>query len=128
MRAGEELGAPEEVETPGLKTIDEVCRALGVDPGSLIKSVPVVTDDGDFVLVLVRGDHQVNEIKLTNTLGVASRPANESEIEEKLGPPGFIGPVGAEVRVLKDKAITGGGLIVGANRPDLHLQGRRAGP
>ncbi len=46
------LGAPEEVETPGLKTIDAVAGELGVDPGALIKSVPVVTDDDEFVLVL----------------------------------------------------------------------------
>ena len=102
---GEEIGAPEEIETPGLRTIAEVAGALGVEPGNLVKSVPVVTDAGDFVLVLVRGDHQVNEIKLTNSLGIASRPANEIEIEEKLGPAGSIGPVGTSVRILKDKAI-----------------------
>ena len=124
---GEQLGAPEEIETPGLRTIAEVAGALEVEPGNLVKAVPVVTDAGDFVLVLVRGDHQVNEIKLANSLGAASRPANESEIEEKLGPPGFIGPVGASVRILKDKAIAGGGLIVGANRPDLHLKGVEPG-
>ncbi|MDQ5894936.1 MAG: prolyl-tRNA synthetase [Actinomycetota bacterium] len=125
--SGEELDAPEEIETPGLRTIADVAGALGVDPGTLVKSVPVVTDAGDFVLVLVRGDHQVNEIKLTNSLGIASRPANESEIEEKLGPAGSIGPVGTSVRILKDKAISGGGLIVGANSPDLHLKGVEAG-
>lgn len=124
---GEELAAPEEVETPALKTVAEVSEFLGVDPGTLIKSVPVVTDDGEFVLVLVRGDHQLNEIKLANAIGTASRPAREDEIEEKLGPPGFIGPVGASVRILKDRAITGGGLVAGANRPDRHLKGVEPG-
>ncbi|MDQ2622496.1 MAG: proline--tRNA ligase [Actinomycetota bacterium] len=121
------LGAPEEVETPGLKTIEAVAGHLGVDPGALIKSVPVVTDDDEFVLVLVRGDHQVNPVKLANALGVASRPARVDEIEDKLGPAGFIGPVGAGVRVVKDSAITGGGLVAGANRPDLHLRGVEPG-
>ncbi len=121
------LAAPEEVETPGMKTIDAVAGALGVDPGALIKSVPMVTDDDEFVLVLVRGDHQVNPIKLANALGVQSRPARVDEIEDKLGPAGFIGPVGAQVRIVKDEAITGGGLIAGANRPDLHLRGVEPG-
>lgn len=121
------LPAFEKVETPGLKTVDQVSAELGVDPGALIKSVPVVTEDGEFILVLVRGDHQVNPIKLANNLGVQSRPANETEIVEKLGPPGFIGPVGAKVRIVKDKAITGGGLVTGANRPDLHLRGVEPG-
>lgn len=127
VQAGEELAAPEEIETPALKTIDEVAGALGVDPGALIKAVAMVTDDDEFILVLVRGDHQLNQVKLTNTLGVESRPAREDEIEAKLGPPGFIGPVGAQVRILKDKAIQGGGLIAGANRPDFHLKGVEPG-
>lgn len=122
-----ELAAPEEVATPGLKTVEEVSRELGVDPGSLIKAVPVVTDGGEFILVLVRGDHQVNPVKLASQLGIASRPAKEDEIAEKLGPAGFIGPVGADVRIVKDAAITGGGLITGANQPDLHLRGVEPG-
>jgi len=123
IRPGAELDAPREVETPGQRTIAAVAEALEVDPGALIKALPVVTDEDEFVLVLVRGDHQVNPIKLNNALGVESRPAREDEIEARLGPPGFIGPVGADVRILKDAAIAGGGLIAGANRPDLHLEG-----
>ncbi len=122
-----ELAAPEEISTPGLTTVDEVSRDLGVDPGSLVKSVPVVTDDGEFILVLVRGDHQLNTVKLASNLGVASRPAKVDEIAEKVGPPGYIGPVGAEVRVIKDAAINGGGLVTGANRPETHLRGVEAG-
>lgn len=121
------LAAPEEVHTPGMKTIEAVAGALGVDPGALIKAMPVVTDDGEFVLVLVRGDHQVNPVKLANALGTQSRPARVDEIEDRLGPAGFIGPVGAEVRIVKDRAIAGGGLIAGANRPDLHLRGVEPG-
>jgi len=123
----EEHSAVIEVETPGLKSVEAVSSELGIDPGALIKAVPMVTDDDDFVLVLVRGDHQVNPVKLAINLGVQSRPANEAEIAEKLGPPGFIGPVGAKVRIIKDKAIQGGGLVAGANRPDLHLKGVEPG-
>lgn len=121
------LPAPEEIETPGLKTVAEVSESLGVQPGALIKSVPMVSDDGEMVLVLVRGDDQVNPVKLANALGFAARPAREDEIEEKLGPPGFIGPVGASLRVVKDFAVRGSGLIAGANRPDLHLRGVEPG-
>jgi prolyl-tRNA synthetase len=127
IKPGEELAEPEPVDTPGMKTIEEVAGGLGLDPSALIKSVAVVTDDGEFVLALVRGDHQVNQIKLANALGSQSRPAKEDEIEEKLGPPGFIGPVGASVRILKDEAITGGGLVAGANAQDQHLKGVEPG-
>ena len=121
------LDAPEEVETPGLKTVAEVSSSLDVEPGALVKSVPVVGDDGEMVLVLVRGDDQVNPVKLANALGTASRPAREDEIAEKLGPPGYIGPVGASVRIVKDSAVSGSGLVTGANREDFHLRGVEPG-
>ncbi len=123
----EALPTPEEVETPGLKTVAEVSGSLGVQPGALIKSVPVVGDDGELVLVLVRGDDQVNPIKLANALGFASRPAREDEIESGIGPPGYIGPVGSKVRVLKDSAVVGAGLVAGANREGFHLRGVEPG-
>ncbi|MEX0621317.1 MAG: proline--tRNA ligase [Solirubrobacterales bacterium] len=121
------MAAPEEIETPGLKTVAEVSGNLGVHPGALIKSVPMITDDGEFVLVLVRGDDQVNPVKLANALGARSRTAREDEIAERLGPPGFIGPVGSDVRIVKDSAVGGPGLVAGANRPDLHLRGVEPG-
>ena len=121
------LAAPEEVETPGLKTVEEVSGRLGVHPGALIKSVPMIADDGEFILVLVRGDDQVNPIKLANSLGTPVRTAREDEIAGKLGPPGFIGPVDAGVRIVKDLAVKGSGLVAGANRSDLHLRGVEPG-
>jgi prolyl-tRNA synthetase len=78
--------------------------------------------------VLVRGDHRINEIKLQNALGAAFRPAHEEEIASKIGPPGFIGPVDANVPVLLDDAIEPGrGYVVGANREHLHLRGVEPG-
>jgi prolyl-tRNA synthetase len=74
-------------------------------------------------LVLVRGDHRLNEIKLANALGEPFRQATSEEIDERIGPAGFIGPVGADVPVIKDAAITGDGYVCGANRPDAHLIG-----
>jgi prolyl-tRNA synthetase len=121
------LGAPEEVETPGLKTVGEVSGSLGVHPGALIKSVPMISEAGEFILVLVRGDDQVNPVKLANSLGAPARTAREEEIAEKLGPPGFVGPVGASVRIVKDLAVNGSGLVAGANRADFHLRGVEPG-
>ncbi|MBK5110034.1 MAG: proline--tRNA ligase [Thermoleophilia bacterium] len=121
------LAQPEEVDTPGLKTVGQVSGFLGVDPAALIKAVPVVTDSDEFILILVRGDHQLNHVKLANALGETSRPAREDEIADRLGPPGFIGPVGTGLRIIKDVAVSGGGLVAGANRPDAHLTGVEPG-
>jgi prolyl-tRNA synthetase len=119
------LDTPEAVSTPGLVTIAQVAGALGVAEGALLKAFPVILADGAFVLVMLRGDHRVNEVKLALALGSSFRPATGEEIEERLGPPGSIGPVGANVRILLDDAVATerGGYVVGANRPDIHLRG-----
>ncbi|MBA2239788.1 MAG: proline--tRNA ligase [Solirubrobacterales bacterium] len=123
--------APEEVSTPGLRTVEQVSGELGIAPGALIKALPVIIEGEDeeagMVLVLVRGDHRLNEVKLRNALGAGFRLATEIEIDAELGPPGYIGPVGARMRVLKDDAVVGRGLVCGANRPDAHLTGVEPG-
>jgi prolyl-tRNA synthetase len=116
---------PEEVSTPGLKTIEAVAGTLSLPAGALLKAVPVVADD-ELRLVLLRGDHRINEVKLANVLQTPFRWASEAEIEQQLGPPGFIGPVGARVPVLLDAGAVAdgdGGYVTGAGRPDLHLRG-----
>ena len=121
------LPEPERVHTPGATTIDDVSRLLGVPAGTLLKAFPVVADGRGLVLVLVRGDHRVNEIKLANALGASFRPAGDDEVRERIGPPGFIGPVGANVHVMLDEAVGDGGYVVGANDPDHHLRGVEPG-
>ena len=121
------LDAPELVQTPGMTTVDAVVRALGVPPGALLKAYPIVLDDGTMRLVMVRGDHRVNELKLRAAVGEALRPARADEVADRLGPPGFIGPVGAQMPVLLDAAVTPGGYVTGANRPDAHLRGVEPG-
>ncbi|HET9719743.1 MAG TPA: proline--tRNA ligase [Solirubrobacteraceae bacterium] len=126
----EGLPAPQEVHTPGMTTIEAVASALQQPAAALLKAFPVVLPDGEFVLVVVRGDHRVNEIKLGLALGSEFRAALPDEIEARLGPPGYIGPVGAQMRVLLDDAVRsddGASYVVGANRPDLHLRGVRPG-
>jgi prolyl-tRNA synthetase len=121
------LERPEAVSTPGLTTVAQVAGALSVPPGALLKAYPVLVEDRGMVMVLVRGDHRVNEIKLTNALGAKWRAAQESEIAERIGPPGFIGPVGAELPILLDEGVAPGGYITGANRGDEHLRGVEPG-
>jgi prolyl-tRNA synthetase len=121
------LPSPEPVHTPGATTIDDVARRLGVPPGTLLKAFPVVAEGRGLVLVLVRGDHRVNEIKLQSALGTPFRPAHDEEVRDRIGPPGFIGPVGANVHVLLDDAVANGGYVVGANEPDYHLRGVEPG-
>ena len=117
------LDAPREVPTPGLTTVEEVSEALGVPAGALLKAVPMVAEERGLMMVLVRGDHRLNEIKLRNALGQDFRQATAEEIGERVGPAGYIGPVGADVPVVKDTAIAGDGFVCGANSADAHLIG-----
>jgi prolyl-tRNA synthetase len=121
------LDEPREVPTPGLTTVEEVSGALGVAPGALLKALPVMVGEDRMVIVLVRGDHRLNEIKLRNALGAGFRPAHPEEIAERLGPAGFVGPVGSALPVIKDAAIAGAGFVCGANKADAHLIGVEPG-
>jgi prolyl-tRNA synthetase len=123
----EPLPAPERVSTPDLTTVEQVATALGVAEGALLKAYPIVTDGDAFKLVMVRGDHRVNEIKLALALGEPARPARPEEVEKRLGPAGFIGPVGAEVPILLDQGVGSGAYVTGANEPDAHLKGVEPG-
>jgi len=122
------LDAPETVQTPGATTVADVSSLFGTPAGALLKAYPVIVDGRDDpLMVMVRGDHQVNEIKLTNAIGARFRPATAEEIERVIGPPGFIGPVGLDgrVEILLDDAVEvgEGGYVTGANQPDAHLRG-----
>jgi prolyl-tRNA synthetase len=121
------LAAPEPVATPGNATIAAVAAQLGLPEAATLKAMIIHTEGRGVVLVMLRGDHRLNEVKLQNALGEAFRPATPEEVEAKLGPPGYIGPVGVEVPVIKDAAVGPGGYVCGANQVDLHLRGVEAG-
>ena len=100
------LAAPEEVSTPGLTTVADVAGALGVPAGALLKAYPGHRRrPRASLLVLVRGDHRVNEIKLRNALGADFRPAQRGGVRASgSARAGYIGPVGADVPILLDDA------------------------
>src|SRR5690242_3179100 len=123
----EPLDKPQEVSTPGLVTVAEVAHALRVGNGNLLKAFPVMVAERGLVMVMLRGDHRVNEIKLRNALGAEFRVAREDEFAQRIGPAGFIGPVGADVPILLDEAVAPGPYITGANREDAHLRGVEPG-
>jgi prolyl-tRNA synthetase len=123
----EELPEPQEVETPGQRTIEAVSQFLGVDERATAKAMPVVAD-GRVVLALVRGDDRLNEMKLLAALGETFRAAEPEEIRSTFGAEGgSIGPVGVSVEVIADEALREGQYVVGANRDDRHLRGVQAG-
>jgi prolyl-tRNA synthetase len=123
----EALSAAEKVSTPGLATIEQVSGHLGLPAGALLKALPVQVEGRGMAIVLIRGDHRLNEVKLRNALGADFRQARPEEIEAEIGPPGFIGPVGASVPVIKDAAIVGDSFVTGANESDTHLRGVKPG-
>ena len=109
-----------ELHTPGQTTVDAVARALDVQPGHLLKAFPVVTERRGLVLVMLRGDHRVNEVKLGTQLGEAFRQATEEELGGAGMHPGYLGP-SAQVLTLYDAAVTPGRYVAGAGRPDHHV-------
>jgi prolyl-tRNA synthetase len=105
----ERLDAPQEVETPGVTTIDALAEFLGIDPRATSKAMPVVTDGGPLVLALVRGDDRLHDVKLEAALERSFRPAEEDEIRRTFGAGGgSIGPVGVSVEVVADEALREG--------------------
>jgi len=121
------LDEPESIETPNVATIEDVSKLLGVDEAATSKAMPVVAN-GKVVLGLVRGDDRLDEVKMTEALGQAFRPATEDEIREAFGADaGSIGPVGVAVEVVADEALREGQFVAGANRTGYHLRGVEAG-
>ena len=120
-----EVAAMEKVMTPGVSTIEAVTGFLNVPSTRLIKTLIVVAPDGQPVVVLVRGDREVQEAKLAKLLGGPSPLAEAAIVQKVTGAPvGFAGPVGlAEgIRVVADRevALIRDG-VTGANEADAHL-------
>jgi prolyl-tRNA synthetase len=115
--------AMHKVPTPGKTTCEQVAELLGLPLQRTVKAVAVM-HDRDFILLLVRGDHQLNEIKAQKTIG-AFRFAADAEIQQALGcKAGYIGPVGAKVKVIADRTVAAmADFVCGANEEGYHLAG-----
>lgn len=113
-----------EVHTPDCATVEAVCKLLNVPATQIVKTM-LYNADGEIVAALVRGDREVNEIKLKNLLNVVElgliTAAEIAEVSD--GNIGSIGPVGLKVkRIFADLELKGGNdWVVGANKPDAHL-------
>ncbi|MCK4802580.1 proline--tRNA ligase, partial [bacterium] len=127
-KAGKRSGLKEleEVETKNMKTVEKVGKFLKEKPDKFIKTL-VYKTDGEPAIVMIRGDHEVNESKVKSYLGVNEIfLADEKTIEEVTGAPlGFAGPVGLKVKckLLADYSVEGivNG-VTGANKKDYHLK------
>ncbi|EKD37321.1 MAG: hypothetical protein ACD_75C01176G0003 [uncultured bacterium] len=125
--APETMEAPadlEKVETPGKRKVDAVCEFLGIEPARLVKTL-VFKADGKPVAVLVRGDREVEEVKLKNLLGVADvEMADDLEVFNATGvPTGYLGPVGISIRLVADQEVAAmRNFYVGGNEKNYHLK------
>lgn len=118
--------ALEKVATPGKKTIAEVGEFLGVAPSRIVKTLIVETADGKLVALLLRGDHELNEIKVAKLAAVGPfRFASDSRIREMLNAgPGALGPVSLSIPVIADHAVGAiGDFVCGAGEDGFHLRG-----
>lgn len=119
--------ALQEVETPKQTACEEVAKLLNISVARTVKAIALIAND-QFYLALLRGDHNLNEVKVGKLAGLSDfRFATEDEIRANLNcPPGFIGPVavGANVMVIADKTVAVmHDFVCGANKPKYHLSG-----
>jgi prolyl-tRNA synthetase len=119
----ESLPKLQKVSTPGKKSVAEVSEYLKIAPENFIKTLVYKTDQNELVAALVRGDHEINELKLQSVLGRgAVALADPAELEEATRVmAGFLGPIGLRLRTIADLSIQGmRGAVAGANEPDAH--------
>ena len=113
----------EEIHTPGVKTIDDVCAFLQVKPEEVVKTL-IFSADGAAVAVLIPGDQEINEVKVKNHLGCDALELAPDDLilAATSSPRGFAGAVGIKARIIADYSLLGiTHCIMGANREDYHL-------
>jgi prolyl-tRNA synthetase len=118
------------VLTPARKSIEDVALFLETTPERLVKTLILQTDAGETVAVLLRGDRELNDIKLTRLLGCNWVELAPEEVVLRVtgAPSGFAGPVGLQLRLLADFEVRGmADFIAGANEKDAHLTGVNLG-
>ncbi|MCF8055757.1 MAG: proline--tRNA ligase [Desulfocapsa sp.] len=114
----------EKVETPGKRKVPAVCEFMAIEPSELVKTM-VYKADGEPVAILVRGDREVQGVKLKNLLGVADvEMADDKEVYDATGvPTGYLGPVGIPIKLLVDQEVAAmRNFVVGANEKNYHMK------
>ncbi len=116
----------EELATPGVKTIEDLCKALDVAANRTVKTLIVKGSESNLVALVLRGDHQLNEIKAEKIDGVASplTMANDAEIKAEIdASTGSIGPQGLTMPIIADRSAAAlRNFIAGANKNDFHTR------
>lgn len=116
----------EELATPGVKTIEDVCKALDVTANRTVKTLIVKGSESNLVALVLRGDHQLNAIKAEKIEGVASplTMANDAEIKAEINAStGSIGPQGLSMPIIADRSAAAlRNFIAGANKNDFHTR------
>lgn len=118
------LAELEKIETPGKRKVAAVCEFLGIEPAQLVKTLVFKTPDS-VVAVLVRGDREVEEVKLKNLLDVADvEMAEDKEVFDATGvPTGYLGPVGISIKVIADQEVAAmRNFYVGGNEKNYHMK------
>ncbi len=116
----------EQVSTPDKKSIEEVAAFLKRPATELVKTLIVLTDEDETLAVLLRGDRELNDVKLCRFLGCNEVTLADEETVKKVtaAPSGFAGPVGLKVRILADREVEGmADFVAGANEADMHYTG-----
>lgn len=114
----------EEVHTPDVRTIEEVCAFLGAKPQAVVKTL-IFSADGKPVAILIRGDEEVNEIKVKNYLGCDELELAMDDMIQNVtnSPRGFAGAVGIQCRIIADYSLMNlQNMVMGANRQDYHVR------
>jgi prolyl-tRNA synthetase len=114
----------EEVHTPDVRTIEEVCAFLGAKPQAVVKTL-IFSADGKPVAILIRGDEEVNEIKVKNYLGCDELELAMDDMIQNVtnSPRGFAGAVGVKCRIIADYSLMNlQNMVMGANRQDYHVR------
>jgi prolyl-tRNA synthetase len=119
-----EFLALQEVYTPDVRTIEEVCAFLEVSPQEVVKTL-IFSADGKAVAILIRGDEEVNEIKVKNYLGCDELELAMDDMIQNVthSPRGFAGAIGIQCRILADYSLMNlNNMVMGGNRQDYHVR------
>ena len=123
------LAELEKIETPGKRKVKAVCEFMQIEPSQLVKTM-VYLADGEPIAVLLRGDREVEKVKLCNLIGAAEiEMADDKQLYDATGvPSGYLGPIGIPIRLVADQEVMNmRNFVIGANEKNYHLKNVNVG-